>query len=88
MFQYLKLIYDLEYGKDSIEIHIDSINKTDRVLIIDDLIATGGTANACVKMVQKLTLIKPYMGFFIDLVYIEKPKEVTLIDTYSIIKFL
>ena len=46
--------YELEYGTDRIEIHMDAINKGDKVLIVDDLIATGGTAEATVKLVKKM----------------------------------
>jgi adenine phosphoribosyltransferase len=46
--------YDLEYGTDSLEIHKDAINKGDKVVIIDDLMATGGTMGAIVKLVEKL----------------------------------
>ena len=46
--------YELEYGTDRIEVHIDAINKSDKVLIVDDLIATGGTAEATVKLVKKM----------------------------------
>ena len=46
--------YELEYGTDRIEVHADAINKGDRVLIVDDLIATGGTAEATVKLVKKM----------------------------------
>lgn len=49
-----KEFYDLEYGKDSIEIHKDAIQKGDRVLIHDDLLATGGTAKAAINLVEKL----------------------------------
>ena len=45
--------YDLEYGSDTIEIHIDAIAKGDRVLIIDDLLATGGTARAIVDLIEE-----------------------------------
>ena len=45
--------YELEYGKDSLEVHKDSFNPGDRVLIIDDLLATGGTASAVEKLIQK-----------------------------------
>jgi len=44
--------YDLEYGVDTIEIHADAIDKGDRVLLIDDLIATGGTADAAIDLIQ------------------------------------
>jgi adenine phosphoribosyltransferase len=46
--------YELEYGTDRIEIHTDAINDGDKVLIVDDLIATGGTAEATVKLVKKM----------------------------------
>ena len=46
--------YELEYGTDRIEVHMDAINKGDKVLIVDDLIATGGTADATVKLVKKM----------------------------------
>lgn len=42
--------YDLEYGKDTLEIHIDAINKQDNVIIVDDVLATGGTINASLKL--------------------------------------
>jgi adenine phosphoribosyltransferase len=45
--------YELEYGKDSIEIHKDAVNKGDKVLIVDDLIATGGTAIAACRLIKK-----------------------------------
>lgn len=46
--------YDLEYGRDTLEIHADSINKGERVLIHDDVLATGGTARAACNLVEKL----------------------------------
>lgn len=46
--------YSLEYGKDSIEMHVDAIKKGERVLIHDDVLATGGTAEAVCKLVEKL----------------------------------
>ena len=46
--------YDLEYGKDRIEIHIDALEKGERVLLVDDLIATGGTAEAAVKLIESM----------------------------------
>jgi len=46
--------YDLEYGKDTIEIHTDAIKKGDRVLVMDDLIATAGTCTAAVNLIEKL----------------------------------
>ena len=46
--------YDLEYGTDELEIHVDAINENDQILIVDDLIATGGTAISAVKLIKRL----------------------------------
>ena len=46
--------YSLEYGEDTIEIHVDAINKNEKVLLVDDLIATGGTAKASADLIKKL----------------------------------
>ena len=59
--------YDLEYGKDRIEIHIDAIEKGERVLLVDDLIATGGTAFAGIKLLERAGAIVVGCSFVIDL---------------------
>ena len=46
--------YDLEYGTDRIEIHTDAISKSDKVLLVDDLIATGGTAEAATRLIEEM----------------------------------
>ena len=63
----LKQKYQLEYGSDEIQIHKNSINKRDRVLIIDDLIATGGTAFASAKLIEKCRVKSIEFYFIIDL---------------------
>ena len=59
--------YKLEYGTDTIQVHIDAIEKGENVLIVDDLIATGGTAEAAVKLVQKMNGKIVECCFIIDL---------------------
>jgi adenine phosphoribosyltransferase len=59
--------YELEYGTDRIEIHTDAIQKGDRVLLVDDLIATGGTAEAAVKLIEDMGGIVVECCFVIDL---------------------
>ena len=59
--------YKLEYGTDCIEVHIDAINEGEKVLIVDDLIATGGTAEAAVKLVHKMNAEVIECCFVIDL---------------------
>jgi len=59
--------YDLEYGTDVIEVHTDAINKGERVLLVDDLIATGGTAAAAVRLLLALEAEVVECGFAVDL---------------------
>jgi adenine phosphoribosyltransferase len=59
--------YELEYGQDRIEIHVDAIDPGDRVLLLDDLIATGGTAEAAALLIQEMGGIVTECCFVIDL---------------------
>jgi len=59
--------YELEYGTDRIEIHTDAINKGDQILLMDDLIATGGTAEAAVKLIREMEAVIIECCFVIDL---------------------
>ena len=59
--------YKLEYGYDELEIQKETINKKDKVLIIDDLIATGGTASATAHLIRKTSDVNPHFFFVIDL---------------------
>ncbi len=59
--------YDLEYGKDSVEIHTDAVNKGDHVLVVDDLIATGGTCFAAIKLLERAGAKVIGASFVIDL---------------------
>lgn len=59
--------YTLEYGVDTIEIHADVLEAGDKVLLIDDLIATGGTAVAAVKLLRRTGAVAEHAGFVIDL---------------------
>jgi adenine phosphoribosyltransferase len=59
--------YELEYGEDAIEIHVDAVQEGDRVLLVDDLIATGGTAEASIKLLQRAGATVVGAAFIIDL---------------------
>ena len=69
--------YQLEYGTDKIEIHKDAIKKGDRVLLIDDLLATGGTAGAAAALIEKLGGIVVEMAFIVDLPDVGGKKKLT-----------
>jgi adenine phosphoribosyltransferase len=81
--------YELEYGVDSIEIHVDALNEDDVVLIHDDLLATGGTALAALYLVQQLNVKKIYFSFIVDLTFIQtdKKKELANYETHSVIQY-
>ena len=59
--------YDLEYGSDTLQIHVDALSQGQRVVIVDDLIATGGTAGATVELVRKLGAVPACALFLIEL---------------------
>lgn len=59
--------YELEYGTDQIEMHIDAVHAEDRVFLVDDLLATGGTAAAGIRLLQRAGAIIAACGFVIDL---------------------
>ncbi len=62
-----KISYDLEYGNNELEMHKDALNKGDKVVIIDDLIATGGSAKAAAKLVESLDAEVAAFVFLIEL---------------------
>lgn len=81
--------YELEYGVDVIEIHEDGLKPGEKVLIVDDLIATGGTAEAAVKLLRKLNADIVAAAFVIDLPDIGgcKKLEALDIDCHTLIAF-
>jgi len=79
--------YDLEYGTDTLEIHIDGIEKGDRVLIHDDVLATGGTANAACKLVEQLGGSIVQCNFLIELTFLEGREKIGLHDVKALISY-
>ena len=72
--------YDLEYGTDTLEIHTDAVKQGARVAIIDDLLATGGTAGAAVNLIEKVGGVVAACAFAIELGFLEGRKKVGLPD--------
>lgn len=79
--------YELEYGVDGVKIHADSIIKGQRVLIVDDLTATGGTAHATAKLVEKLGGKVAAFLFLNELTYLNPRKMLKSYKVTSLIKF-
>ena len=79
--------YELEYGTDAIEMHKDAIIDGDRVLIVDDLLATGGTANATGSLVKRLNGKIISYAFVIELVELNGAGLLDVNSVYSIVKY-
>lgn len=73
--------YELEYGADSIEIHQDALSKNDRVLIVDDVLATGGTACAAVDLIQKCGAQVLGIAVLLDLAFLGGSAKVASLDS-------
>ncbi len=83
----IKVEYKLEYGTDSLEMHQDAIKPGQRVLIIDDLLATGGTTESNIKLVEKLGGIVAGLVYFIELEFLEGRKKLEGYKVSSLVKF-
>lgn len=79
--------YELEYGIDTIEVHTDAIRPGDRVAIIDDLIATGGTAVAAVELVQRLGGHLVGCSFLIDLAFLGGASRLAAHPVHTVITY-
>ena len=77
--------YSLEYGTDTIEIHSDALKEGDRVLLVDDLLATGGTMNAAVRLVEKTGAIVSRIMFVIELSFLKGREKLTGYEITSLI---
>lgn len=78
--------YELEYGKNTLEMHTDAVKRGDRVLIVDDLLATGGTANATVKLIETLGATVVESCFIIELGFLNGTDAVTS-PCYSVVSY-
>ncbi|MFH1824204.1 MAG: adenine phosphoribosyltransferase [Candidatus Firestonebacteria bacterium] len=83
----VKETYTLEYGTDTVEMHEDAIKKGDKVLIVDDVLATGGTAEAVVKLVEKCGGEVVHLYFLIELVFLNGAKKLKDYKVKSLIKY-
>ena len=79
--------YDLEYGTDTLEIHVDGIEKGDKVLIHDDVLATGGTALAATKLVENLGGVVVQCNFLIELSFLNGREKLTPFQVKSLMTY-
>ncbi len=85
--QTIRESYELEYGTDSVEMHKDAIQEGEHVLIVDDLVATGGTALAAAKLVESLGGVVAGMAFIVELTFLPGRKKLEGYEVESLIQY-
>lgn len=83
----VEMSYDLEYGQATIEIHKDSIKPGEKVVLVDDLVATGGTIEAAAKLIESLGGIVVKMVFLIELTDLKGRERLSKYDVASVVQF-
>lgn len=79
--------YDLEYGKDSLEMHIDAIKPGQKVIIIDDLLATGGTTLSNIKLIEQVGGVVVAVVYLVELTYLNGRDNLKGYNVYSVVQF-
>lgn len=79
--------YELEYGRETLEVHGDAIQPGDRVLIVDDVLATGGTAAAAVDLVQRLGGVVTGCAFLIELAFLDGRARLGALERFSLLEY-
>ena len=83
----VRVTYDLEYGTDTLAMHKDAVRPGDRVLIVDDLLATGGTAAAAASMVKEAGGVVVGMGFVVELTFLNGRSRLPGYDVFSLLQY-
>jgi adenine phosphoribosyltransferase len=86
-YEKIRQTYDLEYGNDTLEMHRDAIQPGEHVLIVDDVVATGGTAAATARLVESLGGVVAGFGFIIELTFLDGRKKLGGYDVASLIQY-
>ena len=83
----VSMTYDLEYGTDTIQMHEDAVHPGDRVLVIDDLLATGGTAKAACELIRKMGGEVVECAFVVELEFLKGREKLKDVEVYSLLKY-
>ena len=86
-FHFFDQTYDLEYGSDTLEMHTGAVAKGHRVLIVDDLLATGGTASATAQLVEQNGGKVAGLGFVVELTFLNGRKKLNNHDVFSLLQY-
>jgi adenine phosphoribosyltransferase len=79
--------YDLEYGTDTIQMHEDAIHQGENILLVDDLLATGGTAKAACQLIQKMGGKVAECAFVVELEFLKGREKLKGIEVFSLVKY-
>ena len=79
--------YSLEYGEAAIEMHVDAVDKGDRVLVLDDLLATGGTAAAAARLVERRGAVVEELAFLIELTDLHGRDSLRVREIFSLLQY-
>ena len=79
--------YELEYGTDSLEMHIDALKEKDRVLLVDDLLATGGTMQACIRLAEQAGAAVVGCAHVIELTDLKGRDRLAPYDVFSLVQY-
>jgi adenine phosphoribosyltransferase len=82
-----RITYDLEYGTDTLEVHTDAIFRGARVLIVDDLLATGGTARAAAQLVEQLGGVVAGTAFVVELTFLGGRQKLNGYEVFSLLQY-
>lgn len=86
-FDRIRYSYDLEYGSDTLELHSDALKAGDKVLLVDDLLATGGTIGACRKLAEMSGAEVVACAFIIELSFLNGREKLDQCDVFSLVKY-
>lgn len=86
-YQTISYTYELEYGEDTIELHQDSIPKGSKVLIVDDLLATGGTANAAGHLIEQMGGKVAALAFIVELNFLKGRERLKDFEVFSLLQY-
>jgi len=82
-----RMEYALEYGTDAVEMHIDAVSPGQRILLVDDVLATGGTLQACVRLVEKAGGIVAGCAFVVELAFLSGRKKLEGYPVFSLVTY-
>ncbi len=83
----VRVSYDLEYGTDHLELHVDAVQPGEKVAVVDDLLATGGTAEATIQLLHTLKAQVVGVALLVELAFLQGRKRLAGVDVWSLVRY-